>query len=163
MSADHLASFTESMPISRVVQELRSRGLNMVAPDQELRGELARAIFAENGVYVAPESSSGQREESSPMDTVRNVEHQPTPVRGSLPGQPPAESTRLNGDFRSAGAIPRQTAHQSLMEPGVVVSGRVRHRGSSIPATISRACPGNLEPNYRAGGVRPLKSKDSYQ
>ena len=108
MSVNNQASFAESMPISQVVQELRDRGLNTEAPDRELRADLAQAIFAENGIYLRREAAQGQATGSSPLDTVREVDQQQAPTGGSMPGRPPAESTRLNGDFRSTGAIPKR-------------------------------------------------------
>ena len=96
MSFDNFTEFTESMPISRVVSELRNRGLNSSASDRLLRTRLARVIFQENGVNVPQESDQGREVASSPAETVRYLRPRANPGVGSLPGRPPAESTRLN-------------------------------------------------------------------
>lgn len=158
MSINNLASFTESMPISRVVRELRDRGLNTTAPDRELRAELTRALFAENGIYIPP--GSGQQAEAASGPTATgNSGRREVPVGGFLPGHPPAESTRLNGDFRSTGAIPRRTAHQSFEAPNGATQGRGHELGSSLPADFRNIRLGEASFNLRPGG--PLGNRDS--
>lgn len=45
MSFANFVSFTENMLLLKVVQELRDRGPNTMAPNQELRAELAQVLF----------------------------------------------------------------------------------------------------------------------
>ena len=152
MSSENLATYAESMPISQVLQELRARGIHRTAPDQELRAELARAIFAENGMYLRRESGQGQQTESSPADTVREEGHHQAPGASAMPEPPPAESTRINGDFHPTGAVPRRFGHQSL--PGGSVPGQRHPLGTSLPASFKRAYLGNADFNLRRGSSR---------
>lgn len=151
MSFNNVTDFAESMPLSRVVQELRTRGLNVEAPDRELRSELARAICAENGVYVPRGSAPGYGAESGLAGVAGEVgRHQ---SEGLDSERPPAESTRLNGDFRSSGAIPRrQGQNQSAMAGGNAATGHNNPASTSLPPSFRNAYLGKYN-NFRLGGA----------
>ena len=114
MSINGLATFTESMPIERVIAELQQRGLPTEAPARRLREDLAQVIFRENGINQGQARMEPGRESiTGPSQTVRGAEgHEDPGVAGAMggnpgPNVPPAESTRLNGDRPSLGAIPK--------------------------------------------------------
>ena len=106
MSVSNIADFAQSMSISQVLSELRSRHLSTSGGDIELRTRLAKAIFMQNGVPVpqngAPRNNTAAT--SSLLDTVReeNLAGEAIFARDTSRGaisknvrQPPAESTRL--------------------------------------------------------------------
>ena len=105
----------------QVVAELQRRGLNTAASDQQLRSELAHVIFQENNVPApAREIDQDQDEATGPLHTIRETGHHVT-LGENIPHRPPAESTRLNGDFRSRGAVPRSSGYHSMVTPGGAV------------------------------------------
>ena len=106
--------FTESIPMERVIAELQQRGLPVEAPARQLREVLGQAIFRENGVDHGQQRMEPIRESATgPSQTIRGAERFEDPgVAGAMGGDPglnfpPAESTRLNGDRPSKGAIPK--------------------------------------------------------
>ena len=163
MSFVNFESFAESMPLSQVVQELRNRGLNTAAPDRELRAELARVIFRENNVPFAPLKPGLDQEVFSPADTVKDLG--PSQVQGgnSAPGRPPAESTRLNGDFRLTGAIPKRTEHQSFITAGDAAPRQSHQLGVSLPTSFRPVHLGisnfDLRPNMMQNNQAPFSAR----
>lgn len=105
MSFNDLADITESIPLLRVIRELRERGFNTTAPDLKLRRKLAQAFLQKTNTIASQGSAQGRGTESNPIETMKDLRRDQVLGSSSMP-EPPAESTRLNG------AILRTLQHQ---------------------------------------------------
>ena len=136
MSFDNFAEFIESVPISRVISELRNHRLNSSASDRELQTRLAWVIFWENGIYIPQESDQDREAATSPAKTVRDLGPRTNPGIGSLPVRPPAESMRLNWNVRHLGAVPNDLGPQSLGPTNGAVQRQNRALRTSLPVDL---------------------------